>query len=667
MIFLMVLFGLWAATIFLQWRLLRQHALWRRASAFVVCSLLFASLLPPLLHWQQLREVPVEESGLGILIWDSSASCEAMAGEQRDLVERLEQRGGLEVVPFSSGLCAPFGQAIPGGGSDLGQSLEQLKPSLTEWAPDWVWILSDGGFVDTGLPPWLMEQPVYFSAWDAAEQGDDIGVVSLDSDPVWYARHDSDLRIVLDRNSAAAEARVDLLVHMNGSLVKTAEAVFAPGQVQAELEVTLKAEHLGTTHVEVQIAEGQGGRVLENDHRHLSLNVLRDRVRILRVVGRPNWSSKFLRDQLVKREDVDLVDFHILRAMQDRVQASTRDLALIPFPVKELFVENIDSFDLIIWQNFDHRTYPFFKEEFVANIVKAVDSGCGLLLWSGSRPWTLERGGLAGIAPLASSGKHSVRVEGLMSAAEQSTFRSLGYGDFSVLGQRDFRVYGGRLKDDGRVLLACADQPLISSRSQGRGRVMQVSCDDLWRLKFDSRDEAHGLYDAMLKCMLMWLQHHPSTEVEPLPWPAVVEVGAELSVVGDSLLSWSDGEGQPLVDPPVADDRIVKAPSQPGLYRVRDERGLEQVLAVKGLQDEFMAKAQREEVLESWRLAGAQALDAKSGWPLRAEPPVFQRSLGRPWHVSPLYLAAVIALLVLNWLVLGRALELGVVAPVGQR
>ena len=80
-----------------------------------------------------------------------------------------------------------------------------------------------------------------------------------------------------------------------------------------------------------------------------------------------------------------------------------------------------------------------------------------------------------------------------------------------------------------------------------------------------------------------------------------------------------------------------------------------------------MGKTQRQEVLESWRLAGAQALDVKSGWPLRAEPPVSQRSLGRPWHVNPLYLAVVIGLLVLNWLVLGRALELGVVAPVGQR
>ena len=67
-----------------------------------------------------------------------------------------------------------------------------------------------------------------------------------------------------------------------------------------------------------------GEAVAENNSPLVRAEVIRDRVRVLLVVGRPSWDERFLRGVLKQDPNVDLVSFYILRTSADDTQTRTR-------------------------------------------------------------------------------------------------------------------------------------------------------------------------------------------------------------------------------------------------------------------------------------------------------------------------------------------------------
>ena len=89
----------------------------------------------------------------------------------------------------------------------------------------------------------------------------------------------------------------------------------------------------------------------------ITVAVARDRVRLLHVAGRPTYDVRALRTWLKSDASVDVVAFFILRTHTDNVHASPDELALIPFPVDELFTKHLPSFDAVVLQDFDAAPY----------------------------------------------------------------------------------------------------------------------------------------------------------------------------------------------------------------------------------------------------------------------------------------------------------------------
>ena len=105
------------------------------------------------------------------------------------------------------------------------------------------------------------------------------------------------------------------------------------------------------------IAPPAGDTIPENDRRLVTFNVARERVRVLHVAGRPTNDVRALRQWLKSDASVDVVAFFILRTPADNPMASQEDLALIPFPVDELFSDHLPSFDAVVLQDFDAQPY----------------------------------------------------------------------------------------------------------------------------------------------------------------------------------------------------------------------------------------------------------------------------------------------------------------------
>jgi uncharacterized membrane protein len=149
----------------------------------------------------------------------------------------------------------------------------------------------------------------------------------------------------------------------------------------ATVELSLTLERAGSRIVEVAIQAPSGDVIPENNRRLITFDVARDRVRVLHVAGRPTYDVRALRTWLKADASVDVVAFFILRTRTDEVKATDEDLALIPFPVHELFSEHLPSFDAVVLQDFNAAPYELLQH--LPSLAKYVERGGGLIMVGG--------------------------------------------------------------------------------------------------------------------------------------------------------------------------------------------------------------------------------------------------------------------------------------------
>jgi uncharacterized membrane protein len=139
----------------------------------------------------------------------------------------------------------------------------------------------------------------------------------------------------------------------------------------------------------------KGEALASNNSQVFTLKVIRDRVRVLHVCGRPSWGQRFLRSMLRLDPNVDLVSFFILRTETDDQPWNAREeMALIPFPYKEIFEEQLKSFDLLIFDNFNYG--PYHVEPYLPRVRDYIQAGGALAMIGGDL--SFASGGYGGSA-----------------------------------------------------------------------------------------------------------------------------------------------------------------------------------------------------------------------------------------------------------------------------
>ncbi len=306
---------------------------------------------------------------------------------------------------------------------------------------------------------------------------------------------------------------------------------------KASLDLAIVLDRVGARIVEFAISSQPGDTVPDNDRRLVTFHVARERVRLLHVAGRPTNDVRALRRWIKGDASVDVITFFILRTRTDDVRATNDELALIPFPVDELFQEHLPSFDAIILQDFDAQ--PYGLEKYLENIRRYVRRGGGLVMVGGENSFVA--GGYAG-TPLADV--LPVELDGAPGAmsADASPFvpdytaegltAPLLAGLRDVLGRElptmsgtnivgDVKRGSVALWSDGmRTTKRGAPMPVLAIGEQGDGRSIALTVDGAWGLEFSglgarSAGRGHGaLWDGLLG----WLMRDPRFE------PAQLEV-----------------------------------------------------------------------------------------------------------------------------------------------
>ncbi len=499
-----------------------------------------------------------------VVLADASRSM-ALAGddgrarvEARDeAIARLQknaQGARLVVLGFGEGPAAPLPASTSGDEataraprSDLGAALRALAGSPAE-RPAAVVVVSDGRLDD---PPADASEASLHALGDAMRIPiDTIATTSL-------VPADASIRRVSAAGAAVAHVPLPLRVEAGcaGGLacdeltVAARElredgppALLASGTVHVEdgkgtLDLTITLERAGTHIVEVSVSPPLGDTIPANDRRLVTFDVSRERVRVLHVAGHPTNDVRALRQWLKSDASVDVVAFFILRTPTSDVRAGYNDLALIPFPVDELFKDHLPSFDAIVLQDFDAQ--PYGLEKYLENIRHYVRGGGGLVMVGGQNSFVA--GGYAG-TPLADVLPVELDGSARATSADTSPFvpewTAAGrtaplLGPLrDVVGEELPQMPGANVLGDvrpGGVVLwshptletrSGAKMPVLAIGDEGDGRTIALGVDGTWELEFSAlgaRTAGRG-HGALWDGLLGWLMRDPRFE------PAQIEI-----------------------------------------------------------------------------------------------------------------------------------------------
>ena len=169
---------------------------------------------------------------------------------------------------------------------------------------------------------------------------------------------------------------VDVRVSVNGQQVSVEKAEIGR---EMPLEITIPAA--GRNIVELAIDPVEGELTDTNNRAIAILDGIRENLRVLLVSGEPHAGERTWRNLLKSDASVDLVHFTILRPPEKQDGTPINELSLIAFPTRELFVEKINDFDLIIFDRYQHRdVLPILYYDYIAEYV---EKGGALLIAAG--------------------------------------------------------------------------------------------------------------------------------------------------------------------------------------------------------------------------------------------------------------------------------------------
>ena len=202
-----------------------------------------------------------------------------------------------------------------------------------------------------------------------------------------------------------------------------------------DIKFNVPIPHAGPNIVEIEASPLDGELTQVNNRAVVSIDGVRDKLRVLLVSGEPHAGERTWRNLLKSDASVDLVHFTILRPPEKQDGTPINELSLIAFPTRELFQQKIGEFQLIIFDRYARQgVLPLIYFE---NIAKYVRDGGAVLIAAGpdyASPTSIWRTPLDGILPAEPTGEMTERS--FQRAAHGSRPTASGYARPRRFGDR---------------------------------------------------------------------------------------------------------------------------------------------------------------------------------------------------------------------------------------
>ena len=560
-------------------------ALWRRARGAGWRALAFAVLLVWLAGPRLVRETRDMLPDIALLAIDQSASMQV--GDRTRLAEAARAQIQAQAARLPSLELRTI--EVPEAGHDgtpLFAAINRALADIPQGRLSAVLAVTDGQVHDKAEP--ALAAPLHVLVPAAGEETDR-RVRIVEAPSFGIVGRNVTLRIAVDdlgKPDAGGMAR--LVVRRDG---ESPEVRAVP--VGQDVPVEIPIPRAGPIVVELQ-ADALPGEASElNNRAVVTINGVRDRLRVLLVSGEPHSGERTWRRLLKADPSVDLVHFTILRPPERDDMTPLNELALIAFPVRELFQVKIRDFDLIILDRFQNR--GILPPLYLRNIADYVRGGGGLLLSAGPEftgPTSLASTALGSVLPARPAAVVDGEFRPAVTALGQRHPVTEGLPGWKADGTPDWGTWFRHIAPIAATsppLMATPDgSPLLLMDHMDAGRVALLLSDQIWL--WSRGHDGGGPQAELLRRIAHWLMKEPALEEEALT--ATIEndtLRVERRTLSDaapgavSVIS-PKGERRSL---PLAASRPGRATAtapaaEPGVYQVSDGARITYVAATVG-------------------------------------------------------------------------------------
>jgi hypothetical protein len=311
------------------------------------------------------------------------------------------------------------------------------------------------------------------------------------------------------------EATAQVTVRRDGDVVEQRTVPVGTPQT-----VEIPIPHGGPNIVEIEAAPLAGGELTQvNNRAVVTIDGVRDKLRVLLVSGEPHAGERTWRNLLKSDPSVDLVHFTILRPPEKQDGTPINELSLIAFPTRELFQQKIDEFQLIIFDRYARQgVLPII---YFDNITRYVRDGGAVLVAAGpdyASPTSLWRTPLDAILPAEPSGdvtERAFRPSLTELGQRHPVTRGLEGSDATPPNWSEwFRIVDTRNSGGTTVMQGPDAKPLLVLSREGEGRVALLLSDHIWL--WARGFEGGGPHLDLLRRLSHWLMKEPDLDEEAL-------------------------------------------------------------------------------------------------------------------------------------------------------
>jgi hypothetical protein len=335
--------------------------------------------------------------------------------------------------------------------------------------------------------------------------------------------------------------------------------------VHTDIKVNVPIPHEGQNIVEVEAAPLDGELTQVNNRGVISIDGVRDKLRVLLVSGEPHAGERTWRNLLKSDASVDLVHFTILRPPEKQDGTPINELSLIAFPTRELFQQKISEFQLIIFDRYSRQgVLPMI---YFDNIAKYVRDGGAVMIAAGpdyAHPNSIWRTPLDVILPAEPDGQVTTgayRARLTEAGRRHPVTRGLQGSDTSPPHWSQwFRLVDTKRTAGNAVMEGPDGKPLLVLAHEGKGRVAMLLSDHIWL--WARGFEGGGPHLDLLRRVSHWLMKQPELEEEAL---RLIVHGRDVTVQRQTMADTVNEVT--LTSPTGARSTVTLKPVQPGLWR----------------------------------------------------------------------------------------------------
>jgi uncharacterized membrane protein len=460
---------------------------------------------------------------------------EKLLGGQEPLIQKLARDYDLRVYQFNTVLEPVAPSALSqlsasGKGTRLMEILRETSRDAGSEAA--IMLVSDGianGENKTANDSASLPVPVIAVGVGESRGFVDLRIADLTAPDFAFRNREFKLDLTIEAYGLAGKT-VPLYFNRGKNLVASRSVRIDRDVFEQRVTLGYTPKEIGALGFTVSVPPQTGEQIADNNQKEFKVEVQRDKLRVLTLSGSPAWNYRFLRMALKQDPFIDLVSFVFLRTPTDVVDVPDNQLSLIPFPIDEIFLEELKNFDVVFLDDFSYRSY--FNAMYLERVRDFVRDGGGLAMLGGFR--SFDSGGYADSAlrevlPVELDGKgkyqSDARARGVLTASGKAHPITRLLADPQANEEAwkkmpPLQSFNQVLRGKGETLLQAAldgaggGPPLLTVGRFGKGRTLALMSDDVWRWSFGAvgARESPQNHLKLIRHAVRWLAQEPMFE-----------------------------------------------------------------------------------------------------------------------------------------------------------